>query len=101
MKGELVKRKATAPALTTAESDMRCGVLALSNDCLRELIDAARPLPVALRRAYLERVSMELAGQAVVGPGLCHRIARRVAKEVARSPALAVTLAPPVAADRG
>ena len=43
---------------------------------------AARVVPVERRGVYLERLAAELAGK-VVGPGLVHRVAVKVARELA------------------
>jgi len=57
--------------------------LALSDDCLREVLAAAAMVPVGRRGAFLERLAQELANQPAVGPGLVHRIAYAVAREIA------------------
>jgi hypothetical protein len=55
--------------------------LALSDDALREVMAAAALVPTERRGLFLQRVAAELDGQ-VAGPGLCHRIAYRVAAEL-------------------
>ena len=54
--------------------------LALSDDCLREVMAAAALVPVERRHIHLEAVARELQGEPVVGPGLVHRLAFAVAR---------------------
>jgi hypothetical protein len=52
--------------------------LRLADDDLARLMEAARPITVADRDAFLKDVAAELGQHEVVGPGLLHRIISKV-----------------------
>ena len=56
--------------------------IALTDSQLQEVLQAARMVPFDLRQAFLEQLAIELRGQ-VLGDGMVHRVAHRVAREVA------------------
>jgi hypothetical protein len=56
--------------------------LALADDVLQEILQAAQIVPIKHRATFLERVAAELTGK-TIGAGLAHRIAYRVARELA------------------
>lgn len=57
-------------------------VLHLDDAELAEVLQAARTVPFDLRQAFLERLALELRGK-LLGPGIVHNVAYRVAREIA------------------
>jgi len=55
--------------------------IALTDNQLHELMQAAQMVPPDLRDVFLERVAVELQGEPL-GDGLVHRVAYRVAREI-------------------
>jgi hypothetical protein len=48
----------------------------LTDDELAAVMDASRPLPIAMRDPFLHAVAHELAGRQVVGPGVVFQVVR-------------------------
>jgi hypothetical protein len=60
--------------------------MALSNDELDAVLPLALALPSAMRTSYVEAVESALAGHAVRGVGLAHRIAAKLQCEFFSQP---------------
>jgi hypothetical protein len=58
----------------------------LSNDELDAVLPLALALQVSMRAPYVEAVESALAGYAVHGPGLAHRIAAQLQREFSEPP---------------
>ena len=58
-------------------------MIALTDSELRELMQAASPVPWDLRDAFLTRVAVELRGKDDLGDGLVHRVAYEIARTIA------------------
>ena len=56
-------------------------MIALTDDELSAVMDAARPIPPASRDAFLHALAAELAQHPVIGEGLIHRVARDVQRK--------------------
>jgi hypothetical protein len=57
-------------------------MIALTDDELHELMQAAQLVPVDLRETFLEQVTAKLQGK-TLGVGLVHRVAYETAREIA------------------
>jgi hypothetical protein len=55
--------------------------IALTDDELTAVLDAARPLPVELRDTFLHAVAHALAGHKVVGPGVVFAVCRELQRQ--------------------
>jgi hypothetical protein len=56
--------------------------LALDDESLSAVLAAAETVPHDRRNDFLERTTTELAALPVIGPGVAHRIAYRIAREL-------------------
>jgi hypothetical protein len=65
--------------------------LALTDDQLTAIYQAAGPIPPDLRGAFLESVASKLAGEAVVGDGSVARACREAQREFWKAPDLSGT----------